>query len=239
MAGYKIILRKNSDNFGAKLANVYLPIEGSLLPYLCDEIWIEKGVTFEEFFNIIMKHHEEYSIAFYSHLSGIPLSDFAEEWAKPADRDIKSDGMQKIVIRWGNMGYLDEKELQKDGLLEISWLPEFMGMGKDEGGYGIEFTPLNELKPYPMELIEDTYIYNLNDEKKLAYMERGFTVYEVLSAIFYEITFVGGPKSRSEKLTDLITRGNEIDEEFKEEEPKTLDDILKNLNIDKPKEENE
>jgi len=241
MPGHKIILRKNSDNFGVKLGNTYLPVEGSLIPYLCDPIWIEEGVTFEEFFNIIMKHHEEYSIAFYSHLSGVPLSDFNEEWSKRAD-EITPDGMQKIVIAWGNIAYLEEKELlDKDNSLEIPWLPDFAGLGIDkdgrESGYGIEFTPLNELKKYPMELIPDTHIYNIKNEEKLVCLERGFSVYEVLSAIFYEITFIGSPKERCDKLDDIVTQVNEIDEGF-EEESKSLDDILKELKIDKPKEDN-
>lgn len=242
MAGHKIILRKNSDNFGVKLGTTYLPVEGSLIPFLCDPIWIEKGVTFEDFFNIIMKHHDEYSIAFYSHLSGVPLSDFSAEWSKPAD-EITADGMQKIIISWGNIAYFEEKELlDKDNSLEITWLPEFSGLGIDkdgiECGYGIEFTPLNELKKYPMELIPDTHIYNIKNDEKLAYLERGFSVYEVLSAIFYEITFTGNPTDRAEKLDDIVSTANGIDDTLDEESPKTLDNILKELNIDKPKEEN-
>lgn len=286
MAGHKIILRKNSDNFGVKLGRTYLPVEGSLMPYLCDSIWIEKGVTFEEFFNIIMKHQEEYSIAFYSHLGGIPLSDFNTEWSKPADEITKS-GMQKIVITWGNITYLVKNELL-DNSLEINWLPEFAGIGTDkdgrECGYGIEFTPLNELKKYSIELIPDMNISNIQNEEKLVCLERGFTVYEVLSAIFYEITFVGNPKARGDKLGDLKDRLEDVKKDFdgegnfigKDESKytaidevmkglkekisdymeesgsneefdeyghkkgnKTLDDILKKLNIDKPNEENE
>ena len=242
MPGQTIILRKHSNNFSAKIGNAYISIEDSLIPYLCDELVIEKGVTFEDFFNVILKHHEIYSEVFYSHLSGVPLSDFLNEWAKPKGMKPDSDGMQKLLVRWDGMEFFKTEELldKENSMLEIEWLPSFCGEGKDkdgnEIGYAVEFSPLNELKKYPLELIENTRVYNMKTDKTYVFFERMFTVYDVLSAIFYEITFVGSPIERSEKLDNIVDIKYNIEKEFEaKQEAKSLDEILKELRIDKPK----
>ena len=245
MAGQKVVLKKNSNNFSVKMGKVYVSIEDSLIPYLCDELVIEKGVTFGDFFNIILKHHEIYSDVFYSHLSGVPLSDFLKEWLElPKGFDFR---MEKLIVRWDNMAFFDKGELNdEENLLEINWLPSFGGEGKDENGneveYGVEFAPLNELRNFPLELIENTKVYNITTDETYVYFERSFTVYEVLSAIFYEITFIGGPNERDGKMDELKDIHYEIEEEFGDKKDieykqKSLDNILKKLNIDKPKEE--
>lgn len=235
-----IVLKRNSNNFSIKVGKSYIPIEESLIPYMCDEIQLEKGVTFEDFFNIILRHHEYYSEVFCSHLSGVQLSHFLKEWIQPIKKNVPDTyrDIEKLIIAWENIGILDKKELLDEELgIEINWLPSFSGVGKDAAGYAIEFTPLNELKKYPLELSPNTTIYNLKTDEKLVFMSRNFTVYEVLSAIFYEITFVGSPEVRKKKLDDLVQRKQEAEKQFTQGDTTTLDDILKKLKIDKPKEE--
>jgi hypothetical protein len=238
-----IVLRKNSNNFGYKIGTSYVPVESSLISYLCDEIWIEKGVSFEDFFNIILKYHEEYSTVFYSHLSGVPLSDFLPEWNELPEKNIEPDGMKKLIISWEKQGIFKDSELSdKEHGLEINWLPSFggIGIGKDgnEEGYAVEFTPLNELKKYPLEILINSTVYNYKTDKILVHIDRGFTVYEILSAIFYEITFVGNPKDREKKSDELISMAYEIgfdkDKEPSSDSSSSLDDILKKCNIDRP-----
>lgn len=233
-----ITLKKHSNNFSFKVANSYIPIEESLIPYLCEEMELEKGVTFEDFFNIILKYHEEYSKVFVSHLSGVSLSEFMSEWAKLPDKE-DSDNMKRIVISWEDM-YEFGKDIIKDGL-EIPWLPDFFGEGVNGKGedvsYSIEFTPLNKLKKYPFELITNSKLYDIETNKELLFMNRTFTVYEVLSAVFYEITFTGTPAMRDKKIKSLgKTTKSMMDELGNPTKYKTLDEILKKLKIDLPKE---
>lgn len=230
-----IILKKHSNNFSVKIANSYIPITESLIPYLCEDIKFEKGVTFENFFNIILKHHKEYSKVFTSHLSGVPLSEFMPEWVKSPDEE-NSDNMKKIIVSWENM-YEFEKDIIKDGI-EISWLPSFIGEGVDEKGkdisYAIEFTPLNKLKKYPFELITNSKLYDIETNKKLLCMNRTFSVYEVLSAVFYEITYSGTPTMRDKKIKSLGKMADDMIDNPKKY--KTLEEVLKKLKIDLPKE---
>ena len=242
MPGQTVVLKKNSNNFSVKMGKVYISIESSLIPYLCEEFVIEKGVTFEDFFNVILKHHKEYSDVFYSHLSGVQLSDFLIEWSKNSERDLKMD---KLVVNWDGIEFFKKEELldTKEGALEINWLPSFGGEGKDkdgnEIGYAVEFTPVHELKKYPLELVPDTRIYNMKTNKTYVFLERIFTVYDVLSAIFYEITFLGSPLERDVAKNDMENRVIEIEKEFEGyENSESLDAILKKLKIDKPNEEN-
>lgn len=231
-----ITLKKHSNNFSVKIGHYFIPIEESLISYLCEEIKLEKGVTFGDFFNIILKHHKEYSDVFYSHLSGVPLSDFIPEWSQLAERT--DDNMDALVITWENMYVPKESLINKDEGLEIPWLPSFLGKGTDDKNlfYAIEFTPLNELRKYPLELIKNTKVYDMETDELLLFIDRGFTVYEVLSAIFYEITFSGTPTMRNKKIKSLRNSAENFEKELdKQKKTKSLEEVLKELKIDLPK----
>lgn len=281
-----IVLKKNSNCFMMKIKNSYIPIEDTLIKYLSEEIEIEHGVTFEHFFNIIMENYEEYSKVFNCHLGGVSLSEFLQEWQKDPDKERNNDdGMEKIVISWDDITLLKDEQLIEDGL-DVEWLPSFSGMGKQDGvdvSFGLEFTPINNLKKYPLTLSNDCKVINAVTQKELFKINRVLNVYDVLSAIFYEITYCGTPEMRDASLAELKERVKDIDEQFddddnfigdenkfksmedvmsdlrkkindfdneelpeefdeyghrkmKSDDNSNLDEILKKLNIDKPKE---
>ena len=161
------------------------------------------------------------------------------EWSQlPNEKDTDMDS---IIITWENMYVFKESLKDEDEGIEISWLPSFLGKGIDEKGerlsYAIEFTPLNELKKYPMELVKNTKIHSIKTEELLLFIDRGFTVYEVLSAIFYEITFSGTPAMRNKKIKSLKNRVENFEKELDKQKTKSLEEVLKELKIDLPKNE--
>jgi len=192
-----IKIKKNGIWFGKKKVN-------SLLPFLIQNIEIEDGVTFEDFFNHIMKEHDKYSEAFASHLGHAHLSDWVEEWNLPfTDKlnDTYAEEMTYLSIRWRT--YIFEKELA-EGV-------EFGGEGriKEKGkwrniGFALELTPINNFKNYPLKLDTKFEIYSDSIKpKKLFSSTKIFTVYDVVSAILYEISWFGSPSRREDKLKEL------------------------------------
>lgn len=88
-----------------------------------------------------------------------------------------------------------------------------------EGGFAIEFTPLNNLKHYPLRLNTEIKLYewgaSIKGDGEIVKDKRNFTLYEVLQAILYEITWGGCPGregGESQLMLDLKARTEEIAE---------------------------
>jgi hypothetical protein len=236
-----IILKKNNDYFSFVIGKSSVPIEESLIPYLSDDIQFENGVTFGQFFNIILKHHEEYSEFFASYLGGVALSDYIMEFNNTSTRTDEQQMMEYVCVRWGTT-HVFPNEIKNP--IYVRTIAEFNGFEYKqntfgEGGYSLEFTPLNELKKYPFKLISNNIIADMNSAKTLFTLQRDFTVFDVLIAVFNEITFMGNPKERDEALKKLQNRLNESVKNFKDGKAKEIsfDDFLKKMKIDPPREE--
>jgi hypothetical protein len=233
-----IILKKNDDFFSFAIGKSAVPVEESLIPYLSDDIQLENGVTFGQFFSIILKHHEEYSEFFNSFMGGVPLSDFISEFnATPKIEEV--DDMDYVCVRWG-ITYVFPDEFNKP--IYIRKIAEFNGFqykqnAFSDGGYSLEFSPLNKLKKYPFKLIKNHVIADMNSTKTLFTLDRNFLVFDVLISIFNEITFMGTPSEREEVLEKLKSRLDESVKNYKENKVKSisLEDVLKKMKIDPPR----
>ena len=232
-----IILEKNKDHFSFRTGKSFIPIEESLIPYLSDNIEIEDGVTFGQFFDIILKHHEEYSEFFISYLGGVPLSDFIGEWnSKPKETYPK---MEYINIQWGKQ-YIFIDEIND---INIPSIPEFVGIenndkSTDELLYSLEFTPLNKLKHCKLKLIYENDIFDVKTGKIICSLNRGLSVFDVLVSVFNEITYSGNPEERAKTLDMLKDRLKKSIEQSERGKSKSisLDKFLKDNKIDPPKE---
>jgi len=234
-----IILKKNDDFFSFVMGKSAIPIEESLISYLADDIQFENGVTFGQFFNIILKHHEEYSEFFKSYMGGVPLSDFIGEFNSLPKKSKEDYAMEYICIRWGTT-YVFPDEVNK--AIYIRKIAEFNGFEYkqnqfSDGGYALEFTPLNELKRYPLKLIPNHLIADMNSTKTLFTLDREFTVFDVLVAVFNEISFMGNPAERNEAIKKLEERLDRSITNSKDIKSKSisLEDFLKKMKIDLPK----
>lgn len=98
-----------------------------------------------------------------------------------------------------------------EGMVDVFPRLDIWGIGEaQEGGndgYGIEFTPVNELKHLPIRL-ETTMVDPLLDERyALPPMRYEPTLLQFIYSILWELTFLGGPQNRSvesEKLDKLV-----------------------------------
>lgn len=201
----------------------------SFLPYLKEMMEVENDVTFEDFFNHIMRQKGKYSSIFRSHLGNYKLQQWEEEWNRIPGDDCDGDDyeMTKVEIRWHGESWLNEGE----DLITIE--PEFHGIGfaidtKKQMGMGVDFTPINDLKLYPFELNEQLNVYSLQDSKILLSGKKEFTVYEVISTVLDEITFYGSPEQKIKKINEI----KQTCEDIKSGKEKTIsrDEVFSNLN---------
>ena len=234
-----IILKKNEDFFSFGMGRTIVPIEESLIPHLVDEIVLEEGVTFGQFFNILLKHHEEYSEFFSSYMGGIPLSDYIKEF-NLVDKKSKGDpDINYVCSRWGTT-YVFSEDVNRP--IYVKKIPEFIGFRNNqtpfgEGGYSLEFTPLNKLKKYPFKLIKNEIIADSNSGKIIFTLEKDFTVLDVLISIFNEITLMGTPNEKEETYNKLMGTIKKSHENFNEERQKSItwEKFLRKMKIDPSK----
>jgi len=91
------------------------------------------------------------------------------------------------------------------------------------GGWGIEFTPLNEIKHLPirMNTIVEFWVPPKEDKKKFTAhdfkIERCPSLWCLITSIFFELTFAGyDPAKIQEKIQDLIQSCEQTKKDLKE-----------------------
>jgi hypothetical protein len=247
-----IILKKNS----IIRANDFEPHEkgykqrrvSSVIPYLSEEIQLEKGFTLSDLFKIIEKEKEVFEVIFSSQMGHFPIQPFIDEIKKRVKKAHQEE-IEFLECYWvaEQFDYAEGPRQIDDGENEITISVGFHGNGvwsdppesfeKDangevRGGIAIEFTALNELKHFPIELDRRFVIGPKNYEQGENLVEgvRDFTVYEVFGAILSELTFCGLPEDRDSQWEEIeadykdmqerLDRGEEIGiplEEIKEQ----------------------
>lgn len=151
-----------------------------------------EDTTFAQFFSFIVREADLYERIFRAAMYGHPIAPYIEEAAKPAE---PQDSMEYVEIYW----YTERFE----GKLELA--PALHGFGPwgenrpaespEKGGIAIEWTGLNEYKDLPLRLDTSVKIYDKDAEDAKAPPFTAtlvFTVYDVINAILFEITWTGG-----------------------------------------------
>lgn len=209
----------------------------SLIPHLRCQVVVHDGFTLEDLFKILETEVKKYDIIFGSDLGNYPLSLYIDDINKDAG-EVDSEGMKFLEVYWSMRCEDYEARGHKDWTKDIQVSADFHGWGtwpddehspypdNVEGGFAIEFTPLAELKHYPLKIRTLTKIY-LDDgkfekdedgnmsEKVLFEGEKYFSVFEFLSAILYEISWGGSPELRDEEMEEINSSMEEIDERIK------------------------
>lgn len=176
----------------------------SYIPYLNNVIELE-NITFEDFFNPIMREHRKYSDIFSSHLGHYRLSKWEQEW--------------NDIFRPSEINYLNIEKIVDEFQDQLDIYCNFGGVGEMDGkqvNYSIAFAPLNELKLLPFYIDNKIKIY-----KDLGFVRTSntfLTVHEVISTVLYEISYYGEPLERetiSSNLSNIAEKIHSDPEKFK------------------------
>lgn len=192
---------------------------GHFYLYLNERVVLSDDFTLEDFFNHLERDRKTFDLIFSSCLGHYPLQLWIDEINKSGPK--KDDEIDYLEIhRWGE--YWDWGDI--DTHIGISGISE-----KSDITYGIGFTPLNELKHLPLRLNENFGISEVIIPHKMVLFfarllkkigipvgkwdnpfERiyvkgkvEFTVYELISAILYEISWYGSPEKRDSKIDEI------------------------------------
>ena len=176
---------------------------------------IDPGVTLGEIFSAVEADPMLMDvISFYSWCK--PIREFHEQ-AKlppppPKDGDVKIveiliDAFAELHSARKKRKILEDKPLQFEGV----WV-HFSGIGEDGVNYSISYTPMNELANVPVRL-SNTCTFNKDFEKMFDQpTEYTFSLLEVLDAIYWDISFYGGPQDNVAFIEKLHAISKEIED---------------------------
>jgi len=190
--------------------------------HLNERVVLSNDFTLEDLFHHLYTSYNIFDLIFYSCLGHHSLKLWFDEINGPGPKE--DDEIDYLEIhRWGE--YWDWGDI---GLsIGISGINE-----KEDIPYGIGFTPLNKLKHLSLRLNEDFEIGEVKiPSKAIMYPIRllkkigiplgklgkwsgsfyrtfvkgkvEFTVYELITAVLYEISWYGDPVKRDEKMVQL------------------------------------
>ena len=172
------------------------------LVHLRSRCEIAEGVTLRDIMAAVDQSEElKLTIGEYSWCWDIDK--FQEEVLLPDDKTDDDPLTQIEISRYGEIW---------DDRLEIS---DHFGANSQSGTYyGISYTPLNRLADLPVVLITkmDFHRYNKHDhssDTKIFTVNTHFSLLEVLDAIYWDISFAGGPEEKVEFLEMLGERAEE------------------------------
>ena len=193
----------------------------SLIPYLGDNIIISKGTTFETFMDLLTPDRKLINMIFFSDIKGLDIMEFIKEMKselKNADEDDKMKIDYLVIKR--NFSYNEYKDetLGLERYFDYYALLEGYGdwSNKTKGAIAVDFTPLNKLKNLHLVIDNEINItaFGVRKFKNIINKKNGslimgkceITLYEVIKAILYEITWHGNISQRNERRKDLEER---------------------------------
>lgn len=201
-----------------------------------DEVWVKpaqtlsdilqcpvelEDTTFEQFFRLVIAELPFFQKAFNGALYGWSLDSYAEEIEKTPHPEDRSDDLDHVEVYWSAHLFEDELSLGPGFHGWGDWKRE-PWMGADapaKGGIAIEFTPIHHYKHKLLKLDTEVHIQDLKDRegKNVLKAKQGFTVYDVLNAILFEITWGGDVSHRDAQKKEIFDRADEAKRKLDEE----------------------
>ncbi len=186
----------------------------NIISYLDCPVELEKGITFETFFNHIIKCKDTLNLIFRETMKNSSIDNFIEEWDLPPTRPLAKDKGIQYLKAYKIFDYIELND--KKDFIDIRI--DFDGFGCDDQLYNLEFIPLNDLKPIPMVVEENISIYrtvsNIKGEELFFKGNSFVLLFELIGTIVYIVTIHNNPKGRKsakEKFIQIIGNTNIID----------------------------
>ena len=208
------IYRKESDKI--------VEVVSDLIPYLNDTIEFGDGLIFEDFMFHILSYSDKYSEVFSSQLGHYNLKDWISDFLNEQKDDSGTEIIEYLEVAHSDIE-IDAYGTQNSyKITEIDVYNSFHGIGEWEeketgkvmGGVAIEFTSLYTLRKLPLKLNKKVRITDIQTYDEICVMEKLFTVYDVISAILFEISWSGNPVQRDAQCKIILDRSEEIQKEI-------------------------
>lgn len=197
---------------------------GEIISFLSDNVELGESVTFKRLFELVSANLDKFNEIFYSSLGGYVLDPYLQEIE---NNPTEPHDMDYLEIHW----FCDKYDS------ELNITPALHGISlKEENYFALDFESLNNLKNYIIRINEAVEIIDYipfakpDDDaiKKIELGNKSFTLFELFNAIFFEISFHGGPQDKKERYQEIEESITESELEQLEESEKftTFEEIL-------------
>ena len=198
------ILCVEMDDSGIETSFDILKTDNGIVSYLDQYVIIDEGVSVSQFLSILADVKEEINYVFDSSMNGYSLDTYLPELAEPSTND----------------GSLIFTEIVHDVDMSpnrvISELKYFRGVGPVPatgrlGNFNLELLPVSFYKDLPIVLNHNYVVQRTEvvDGTQVTYIElqaqKGFTLFEVVYAILFEISYHGTPEARQQLLEQFLS----------------------------------
>lgn len=205
---HKIILKKGGSAFhenGTELSD--------LLPFLGYTVELEEGFTLRDMFIMIecypgMERIDPYLIDYLEEFENCPESGcFGAGEHK--------DGMDAIYVQRVS-NYTKNNKYEDKDTFNIYYYVGGRSTDPEAPGWAIEYSPLSDLLDYPIVLLdqalgcEDHNVSVLVE--KYEYYKTTYTLWEVVHAIIWELSFYGTPSQRNNQREELYSTISDIED---------------------------
>lgn len=201
-----------------------LPITSTQLSYLINKFEIEEGATLRDLFNAISFKRGMYEEMFEQ----LYMKEYMAYILDNIDVEVDTSTFTEDVAVLEVYYQIDCDVLdQESGYPDISWLsnimPSFHGKSspnKDDGiNWSIMYSDVLQMLDTPLQLSKTMQIVipkpelpEGNGYYTLNFANPSYTLYNVIHAIMYELSWVGGPEEKKRSLKEL----NDLHDEYKE-----------------------
>jgi hypothetical protein len=195
----------------------------SLSYYFRYLVIFDENLTVENFLRHLIPETLVLNTVFQSYLGGCPLEPFFQELEQEASEEPNED-IEYVEFYWATEIYDNE----------FDEYCSYHGIGKpDEEGFrtnwSFSFSPLSNWKHHRLVLNHEYVIeqYHFQGEgwdtkyqgkNTLFKGKKEFTLWDILSAFFFEISFFGSPENRDEKAAEI----EQISEEYENGNMETI-----------------
>jgi hypothetical protein len=238
------------------------PKKLSILTHLRDECKIKEGTTLKDIFHGVEKYKLlKLIISQYSWCKQI--DEFHAQAEEPMrDDPTDTDPLRRLEIYWCPEVHLYNETIKHIGghktKIRTACFDSYCGFhgigpapkGKEDNPayrtedgciqYSVSYSPMWKLADLPVNLnkeftIYEPYPYKEKQPANLLKAEKEFSLLDVLDAIYYDISFMGGPAENAEFIEEMGRRMEEIDSGTVKTIP--WEDVKKELGLDKEDEE--
>lgn len=199
-----------------------------VVTYLRDLCKIEKDTTLLDIFNIV----DQYKLlkSFVKQYSWCrQIDEFHAQAKEPMRNEEKiEDKLEYLEIYW------DVELYNYKNKNDFNITVGLHGGNIKNENYSVSYTPMYDLADLPIKLdkkIELFEPYTKNKERnKIFEAEKEFTLQDVLDAIYWDISFMGGPQENKKFIEEMKQRKEDIDSGLVKMIP--LEEVMKQLGIE-------
>lgn len=209
----------------------YKPLStyGGLCNFITAEVKFAEELTFQDFFSYLLAEKDMFNQIFHFSLRGVRLEDYIKELEdQTPEEEIR---LEYVQLAW-------RLNIESDD--ELDFNPIFSGVRKGSDGHrkngvetaiGLGLTPLTIYKHLPIKLNELLIVedYRSGEVELLLEGKKRFTVYDIISALLFEICWYGPPKKREQASKEIQTS---IEEAEKNPGGISIEELMKELDLE-------